>query len=182
MTAEEAFVAFNLALEKLSVPHMIVGAFSVNLYAVPRSTQDADYLVEFNETRLEDLMQILPEPFELDPQAQFDITAETTRHEIHVDSIPYRFELFDLSGDAHDRERFKRKLRVKMEGFSVWAPTPEDVVITKLRWYKAASRSKDLEDARNLVVIQGSDLQSTYIQSWCEQHGTMELYRSLAKS
>jgi hypothetical protein len=38
------------------------------------------------------------------------------------------------SDDPHDRKRFERRVSVNFEGRTVWMPTAEDVVITKLRW------------------------------------------------
>ena len=37
----------------------------------------------------------------------------------------------------------------------VWLPTAEDVIITKLRWSLLGRRSKDRDDARDVIAVQG---------------------------
>jgi hypothetical protein len=46
MTGNEATLAVIDALEACSIPYMLVGSYSSNIYGVERSTQDADFVVE----------------------------------------------------------------------------------------------------------------------------------------
>jgi hypothetical protein len=51
----------------------------------------------------------------------------------------------------------------------IWAPTAEDVLVQKLRW----ARAKDLDDARDVLAIQGTEnLDMNYVRHWCREHGT----------
>ena len=52
---------------------------------------------------------------------------------------------------------------------TTWLPTPEDVVVQKLR----RGRNKDLDDARDVLAVQGPEtLDMAYIEHWCALHGT----------
>ena len=53
---------------------------------------------------------------------------------------------------------------------TVWIPTAEDLVIQKLRW----ARRKDLDDAQNILAVQGVVIDYAHIEMWCERHGTVE--------
>src|SRR5262245_51024206 len=58
-----------------------------------------------------------------------------------------------------------------MLGRATWLPTPEDVVVQKLRW----GRNKDLDDARDVLAVQGPEtLDMGYIRRWCAEHSTAE--------
>jgi hypothetical protein len=48
-------------------------------------------------------------------------------------------------------------------------PTPEDIVIQKLRW----GRAKDLTDAAALISVRGMLLDWPYIEKWCGIHGSL---------
>ena len=48
----EALVDVLRALQNLEIPHMAVGSFSFNAYAMPRSTKDADIAVQLTGQRL----------------------------------------------------------------------------------------------------------------------------------
>ena len=51
--------------------------------------------------------------------------------------------------------------------------------MTKLRWYKALNRSKDKDDVRGVIAVQGDSLDWDYIRRWCDMHGTRELLEAV---
>jgi hypothetical protein len=53
--------------------------------------------------------------------------------------------------------------------------TPEDVIVTKLRWAFPGNRSKDRDDARDVIAVQGAKLGWDYVYRWCDHHGTKAL-------
>ena len=79
-------------------------------------------------------------------------------------------ELFRLSDDAHDQERFRRRVQIRAFNRDIRLPTAEDVIVTKLRWL----RSKDVNDLESVIGVQGNQLDWDYIHHWCEQHGTRQ--------
>ena len=56
MTGNEATLAVIDALEACSIPYMLVGSYSSNVYGVERSTQDADFVVELVEGAIGELL------------------------------------------------------------------------------------------------------------------------------
>ncbi|MGC8643473.1 MAG: hypothetical protein ACP5XB_26755 [Isosphaeraceae bacterium] len=106
----------------------------------------------------------------------------TTRFVARVQDSPFKIEFFLLSSDPHDRERFRRRRRVTVGNRQVWLPTAEDVIITKLRWGKLANRSKDRDDARDVIAVQGDRIDWDYVHSWCEQHETRALLDEIRRS
>jgi hypothetical protein len=91
-------------------------------------------------------------------------------------------EFFPLSRDPHDRERFARRVPKTVLGRSVWLPTAEDVTITKLRWALLGQRSKDRDDARDVLAVQGDALDWDYIHAWCDRQGTRALLDEVRRS
>jgi hypothetical protein len=81
----------------------------------------------------------------------------------------FQVELFGVTEDAHDRERFARRRSVSLFGLAICVPTAEDVVINKLRWWKAAGRRKDFDDARNVVAVQKASIDHAYLVTWCSR-------------
>jgi hypothetical protein len=175
MTSDEAGVQMIAALEQAGLPFMVVGSLSSNFYGVPRSTKDADFVVQFDEHSIQELMALLSPAFRLDRQISFESITGTTRYIVDVPEIPFRIELFRLSKDPHDLERFKRRILVPVPQLNTraWLPTPEDVIITKLRWAQHANRSKDRDDIRDVITMQREVLDWIYIRGWAEKHGTL---------
>ena len=182
MTGNEATLAVIDVLEACSIPYMIDGSYSSNVYSVERSTQDADFVVVLAEGALGELSRRLPPSMRIDRQMSFETVTMTTRFVAKVQDSPFKIEFFLLSSDPHDRERFRRRRRVTAVNRQVWLPTAEDVIITKLRWSKLANRSKDRDDARDVIAVQGDRIDWEYVYSWCDQHGTRALLDEIRHS
>jgi hypothetical protein len=174
MTGEEATLAVVDALERLAIPYMLVGSFASNYYGIPRSTKDADFVISISSGSVRSLADLLGGSFRLDPQISFETTTMTTRHAFQVLGTPFQIEVFLLSDDLHDLERFRRRQSVSLMGRTVVLPTVEDVIITKLRW-ALGPRSKDWADARDVIAVQGDRVDWHYVHSWCDLHGTRSL-------
>jgi hypothetical protein len=182
MTSEEAALAVIDGLEALQVPYMLVGSFSSNYYGIPRSTKDADFMVHIDPQAISHLAERLGPRFQLHSQLSFETVTMTTRSIIQVVDTLFKIELFYLGDDPHDQERFRRRVRVPSLNRVISLPTPEDVIITKLRWCHGGRRSKDWEDVRNVIAVQSDRLDWAYIQRWCDQHGTRALLDEIRQS
>lgn len=175
-TGEMAVGVLLDALNGLSLDYMVVGSFSSNRYGVPRATKDADLVLRIMAAQRESLFDVLPESFRIDPQVSFEMVTGTWRQIIQIPEIPFTIELFELSEDAHDQSRFERRRKLTLLGREAWLPTAEDVIVQKLRWCKGARRGKDFDDVVAVMGVQGEkSLDWSYIEHWCNQHGTLDL-------
>lgn len=172
---EEAVVILLDVLNQLGLEYMVVGSFSSNRYGVPRATKDADLVLRVVAADRERLFAALPDVFEIDSQVSFEMVTGTWRQIIQIPSIPFMIELFELSSDAHDQSRFSRRKLLTLLARKAWLPTPEDVIVQKLRWNKIGRRSKDFDDVVAVMAVQGdAALDWSYIEKWCAEHGTLE--------
>ena len=101
-----------------------------------------------------------------------------------VHHLPFKIEIFPLSDDAHDLSRFERRRKVSDELIAreVFVPSAEDVIVTKLRWAVRAKRSKDADDNRDVIAVQGDALDWKYIHHWTHEHETRELLDEIRAS
>ncbi len=93
----------------------------------------------------------------------FETVTKTIRNILFVEGTSCKIELFRLSEDPHDQERFRRRRRVKVGGRDTYVPTVEDVIITKLRWTLLGQRNKDWEDIRNVIAVQAERIDWEYV-------------------
>ena len=152
---------------------MVTGAFAVSYYGIPRSTKDVDVVLSVQGgASLSRVVARLEPQVEFDPQIQFDTLTWGKRLVGSSRQPPlFKVELFELFDDPFVMEQFSRRRRLFSEqtGRFTWLPAPEDVVVQKLRW----GRSKDLDDARDVLAVQGPEtLDMAYIEKWCARHGT----------
>ena len=183
MTLEDLAIKVVEAAEAAGVPFMAVGAIAAGKYGVPRSTKDVDLLVGINVGGgLDEVILRLKEVVDFDPQVVFGTLTWGRRHVGQCRfSPPYKVELFEVFDDPFVQEEFarRREVYVPMLRRATWLPTPEDVVVQKLRW----GRNKDLDDARDVLAVQGPEsLDMAYIEGWCARHGTTGRLRTVLDS
>ncbi|MBI5388587.1 MAG: hypothetical protein HZA90_28325 [Verrucomicrobia bacterium] len=175
MTLETLAIKVIEAAESSGVEFMVVGAVAAGAYGVPRSTGDVDLLVSVSvEGGVAAVMAKLEPIVACDAQVVFDTLTWGRRHVGRSRSAPpFKVELFEMFDDPFVQSEFARRQQVFLPvlGRATWLPTPEDVIVQKLRW----GRSKDLDDARDVLAVQGLDsLDMAYIEKWCALHGTRE--------
>lgn len=175
MTAADCVAACIAALNQIGNPFMVVGSFSSNVYGVPRSTKDADFVIQSADAIISKFAAAIGPSFVLEPQFAFETVTGTSRfHFTHADS-GFIIEFFNLTDDPHDQQRFQRRVRGEIGGQSTYIPTAEDVIITKLRWSKHGSRQKDIADIRGILAVQKGRLNLEYIAEWADHHGTRDV-------
>lgn len=182
MTGNEAAAAVITALQQSNTPFMVVGSFSRNYYAFARATNDADIVIHCEPSQQERFLALLPKGIAADPQSSFELVTGTRRLVLLIAGSSFKVELFWLSDDPHDQERFKRRVAVRSAQLDYFLPTAEDVIVQKLRWSKNARRSKDRDDARDVIAVQGRSLDLPYIYYWTDRHGTRELFEEIYRS
>lgn len=165
MNLESLAIKVVEATEAAGVDFMVVGAIAAGAYGVPRSTKDVDLLLAVNVVGgVAAVIQALEPLVQFGSQVVFDTLTWGRRHVGQSrSSPPFKVELFELFEEPFVQEEFRRRQQVfvPMLGRSTWLPTPEDVIVQKLRW----GRSKDLDDARDVLAVQGPEtLDMPYIE------------------
>jgi hypothetical protein len=178
----DALVAMIDALNAEQIDYMLVGSFSSNYYGIPRSTNDADLVIQLPAEGMQKLRSRLAGKLRFDPQTTFESVTATICTRVYVPETHYKLELFRLSSDAHDQERFRRRVHVSTLGRQVSLPTAEDVIITKVRWAESQNRRKDIDDVREVLAVQMKNLDWSYLYRWTDEHGSRGLLDRIVQS
>jgi hypothetical protein len=166
------------ALTASGIPYLLSGSFASNYHGIPRSTKDADFVIHLAGGVGAEFARRLEPDLELDPQLSFETVTGTYRQFIRHRKSAFKIEIFLLSPDAHDQDRFARRRGELLFGRKVWLLSPEDVIVSKLRW----ARNKDKDDIRNVLTVQRDRLDWPYIEKWCLTHGTLALLQEIRRT
>lgn len=177
MTTNDVMLLVADALNREKIPAMLVGSFSSNYYGIPRSTEDVDFVIQIESNLTADFARILGDQFAAQSQLSFETNTGTQKQEFAVKGTGFKLELFKLSDDPFDQQRFKNRKRVMVAGREIWFPRAEDVIVMKIRW----GRSKDKDDVKDVMHVQRGKLDWNYIENWCRQHGTLEKLQMLRR-
>lgn len=178
-TPNQVVISLVSALDAEGIAYVLVGSFSSNAYGIPRSTKDAGVLGQSDHDIARLLGERLGADFRFEPPMSLETIPSTTKNVIYHKSTVFKIEVFHLSSDAHDTQRFSRRSRGMLDGVEVWLPSPENVVITKLRWSCGPGRQNDIDDVADVRAVQTGKLDVTYMRNWCGQHGTLETFEKL---
>ena len=178
ITIEDVTLRVVDALNSGGSPYMLVGSFSSNLYGIPHSTKDADFVLQLQGDLSPVFYQTLGHDFEIDPQLRCETNTGTFKQELRFQGTWFTVELFRLSDDEFDQERFRRRVSAKLFGRQTFVPRAEDVIVMKVRWFQ----DKDRPDILNVMTVQRGKLDWAYIESWCKRHGALARMEAIRKS
>lgn len=155
--------------EAAGIEYMIGGSVASSIYGEPRTTRDIDIVVAVDDTSLRDLF------------ARFDrtlvyIDEPTDDQPIQAGQM---FNLLDMKGgwkvDLVVRKQrpfsiaeFARRQRQEVLGVLAWVASVEDVILTKLEWAARSGSSRQIDDVRGIVTVQGDQLDVEYLRAWAQ--------------
>jgi len=173
--------ALKTALEKLAeagIDYMITGSFASNLYGIPRTTYDADIVIEAKRPALTRFIKLIEDEFYVSPEA----VEEVLEHErifniIHL-TTGLKIDLIIRKNREFSKEEFKRRRQEKFLGMDCWFASPEDTILSKLEWSKTGESEQQFRDALGIARIQGEKLNKNYLKRWA---GKLNLQQEIAR-
>lgn len=179
MRPEELLHKIVKILDELKIPYIITGGFAVAVLAKPRFTADIDIVVELIPQNVDQLARKL---------LAVDKAVYVSR-EAMVDAIKNKGEFnfihsqtglkVDFWTKRYPFEQFERAVIKKINGQAVRFISPEDLILSKLIWYKEGQGAKQLEDIKSVLEIAKPDL--NYIKGWAKKQSTIEILNDILK-
>ena len=168
-------------LNEHRIPYMVVGSLSTTFHSTIRSTKDAAIVVQSDLGKVARLIADECKTLRLDPQLGFESVTATTKIVLRAESEEFEVEIFSLSDDPHDLQRFESRISVDWSGVPMWMSSVEDALITKIRWANQIGRAKDIADAQNIIGVSGERIDWRYVERWCDEHGSRPLLEKIRK-
>ncbi len=166
-------------LEKLDINYYVTGGFAVSAWGRPRSTLDIDIVVKVVEPKVAALAQALRKISEFgyidEDAAQEAIRQKDEFNFIDSDS-GYKVDFWVMKDEESAREYSRRLSRV-IEGQKVYFASPEDLILSKLRWYQQSESDRHLGDIASVFKSCGRRLDKKYLKLWADKLNVSELLR-----
>ncbi len=182
MNQQQFFEEVIQQLEKFGIPYMISGSIGAMIYGEPRLTNDMDIVIELNELLVEPLLNhFLSEAFYVPPTDV--VTEEIGRRGqfniLHIDSGS-KVGLIIRKDTEFAREEFsRRRLTPFSEKVEAQSATPEDIIISKLNYYKIGGSEKHIQDIRSMVAVSGEELDFNYLRDWVDRLDLKSEWRAI---
>jgi len=163
------------------IPYMLTGGLAVVYYGAPRTTHDIDVVILISPADITRIKDMLEPDFLVDEESIKAALREGSMFNAIHDETGYKVDFWMLKPDEYDRARFSRRVQVSVLGVTMSLPTAEDVIISKLDWFKQSDVDKHFYDVRGIVAIQKDTLDTAYIARWCEAKGLLDLWHKVER-
>lgn len=168
------------AFDSLGVEYYIGGSIASSAYGVARSTLDVDMVANMNSDQGQDFVELLNKEFYVDIDTIIKaIEQNSSFYLIHLDSM-LKIDVF-----IHRDQPFSNRVFMRREEKHVSEdipekfcfPSPEDIILIKLDWYKSAreSLSHQWNDVLGVLKVQGIKLDLDYLKTWAKELRVLEL-------
>lgn len=169
-------------LEQLNIPYIVTGGVAVTVWGRPRFTADIDIAIEISLSKSKDLLKALQK---IDRKIYISEVAVNQAvmgngefNLIHPDGL--KVDFWVLKNDIYARSRIKRRKLKKAWGQNISFISPDDLILSKLIWYKKTGSTRQLEDIESIIAIQ-KKLDWKYIRRWAEIHATEKFLKLVLK-
>ena len=177
MSADDVIITVIQRLESLGLKYMIVGSYASNLWGRPRSSYDADVVVEITAGDGDRFYNAFSHDFVLERESlREDLERGTMFNLIPTDGM-FKVDIIPRRRTDHAREEFTRRREVNALGHALFFASPEDTLLSKLAWHRKGGEvsGRQLEDARDVWATQGDAIDQVYLERWAEELGVRDL-------
>lgn len=182
MSQERLLAQVAAVLNDAGIDYVVTGSVVTSVYGEPRYTHDVDIIVAEDPRLGEVLARAFPPPRyyadvrDIEESLKMGIIcnlidSETARK---VDFHPLKREPFE-------RSFFNRRRKVVYAGVELWFPSPEDAILSKLRWARATGDGgRHVADAAGVYRVQKDTLDLGYLNDWAARLAVGDLLAKVA--
>ena len=176
----EALTPLIRVLEKLNIAYYVSGSIASSIYGAFRATKDIDMVFHLTPKHVDSLVHALKSEYYIDKDMILDaLQRQSSFNIIHLKTM-FKIDVFLLKQRPYDQEAFQRKrkdqLSEKMET-TIFLASPEDIILSKLEWYKAGNfvSERQWQDVLSVLKIQKDHLDMTYLKKWAQHLDILDL-------
>jgi hypothetical protein len=161
-------------LDGAGIAYMLTGSMAMSYYAQPRMTRDVDVVVALTSADAGKIVDLFSRDYYVSEQAVRDsIAGESIFNLIHNESV-IKVDCIVRKNTPYRRAEFDRRAQIRIDDFSTWIASKEDLIISKLFWAKDTGSEIQMGDVRNLAAT-GCD--AGYIENWTRELDLTNLWK-----
>ena len=161
-------------LEALGIPYAVGGSLASSLHGVMRSTLDVDIVADMRLEHIQPLVAALSKEFYADDEMMRDaIEHQSSFNLIHYETA-FKVDIFIRKARAFDQMQLERR-RMSVIATdpeqSVYVTSPEDVILSKLEWYRMGGEVSDRQwrDIIGVLKTREGELDLDYLGKWANE-------------
>jgi len=166
-------VKLHPIFEELGISYYITGGVAAISYGEPRTTQDLDLVIEISPLDIEGLAEVLINHEFYVPGVEDVKSGRMKTLQITDIETISRADLLVAGTDEFEQLKFQRRRLIEFGDTLLYFASPEDVILSKLRWRQYSGSDKQWRDVLGVLKVQGEKLDNSYLMEWAEQLGVI---------
>ena len=166
---------------EFSIPYYVYGSIASSAYGVSRSTQDIDLVSKIDRDTANVIYERLRDMYFLDLNMIFEAISNTSSFNlIHLETM-LKIDIFILRDEQYHRSTFARIKEDNLEqhenAIRVFITSPEDVILSKLLWYRGSNESSERQwlDILGVARVQNERLDIAALKYWAQELNVTDL-------
>jgi len=170
-------------LDNLGIDYFVTGGFAITVWGRIRTTNDIDMVIQLVEPQVRSLAEALRKISSYG-YVDEETAAEAVRNNGEFNFIDpdtgYKVDFFVTKKGISALE-FKRRKDKTILGQRVYFISPEDLILSKLRWYRISPSSRHIEDIESILKISNKIIDKKYLKKMAVKTDIAEELNGLLK-
>lgn len=166
-------------LDASGIPYMATGGVALLAHGEPRFTADADIVIAPDAASLEDFLGRRDPDWYLSVEAARDALRERGMFNVVETTTGWKADLIVSADDAFAMEAFSRRRPISALGVTCLGISPEDLILSKLRWAATTDSERQIRDVYGVLAIQRAALDEDYMRRAARGLGVSETLEKL---
>lgn len=168
-------------LQRLAIPHAVVGSYASSIWGEARFTQDIDIVVSLSPENVAQLCEAFPAPeFYLSQLAAREAVDRHSQFNVIHPASGNKIDFMIAGSNAWSMAQLQRCRSVNIFGdHEVSIAAPEDVILGKLVYYREGGSDKHLRDIAGILSVSGNLVDLAYTEDFAQQLGVVDTWHAL---
>jgi hypothetical protein len=159
------------AFEKMRIPYAVGGSISSSVHGIMRSTMNVDIVADMRLEHISGFIEALSTAFYADDEMIRDaINRHGSFNLIHL-ATAYKVDVFIPKQRAYDRMQLERSVATLITAEpekAIYVTSPEDIILSKLEWYRMGNEASDRQwrDILGVLKTKAGQLDLEYVRHW----------------
>lgn len=169
------------ALDRLEIEYFVGGSVASSYWGRPRLTEDLDVIVALSSAHVSAICALFPQPeFYLSEDAALDALQHGTQFNLIHSSTGFKVDFMLLKDNGFASSQMSRRVRRELLGdLDAWVASPEDVILSKLLYYREGRSDKHINDIAPILQRQQAHLDINYLNDWALRTGVAAEWREI---
>lgn len=159
-------------LERLKVSYYVGGSVASSSHGLPRSTLDVDLVADLLPKHVTPLVEALQGEYYISRPAVSDAIARRSCFNVIHSATSFKVDIFPVKNRQYDRLALERTQRRPLDkddsSRQFYFASPEDVILSKLEWYRLGDEVSETQwgDVLGVLRVQTDALDRAYLEKW----------------